>query len=206
MDITITIIIGYLFGSIPNAYLVARSFGVRDLRTEGSGNIGARNAYEVTTNKAIGIAVLMLDIFKGLIPIIFLVIQKRIDLIPFAVASIVLGHCYSIWIRFHGGRGLATAAAITAVCTPVLLPAWVLFYFLCSIIRKNVHFQAMIATFSVLILELVLYEDTMTGIYSILHWNIDELQILHYAIILILGIIVSRHLQPVSEYLSKSPL
>lgn len=206
MDITITIIVSYLFGSIPNAYLVARSFGVRDLRTEGSRNIGARNAYEVTTNKAIGIAVLVLDMFKGLIPIIFLVVQKRIDLIPITIGAIVLGHCYSIWIRFHGGRGLATAAAITAVCAPVLLPAWALFYFLCSIIRKNVHFQALIATFAVLILELVLYEDSTTGIYSILHWNVDELQILHYGIVVILLIIISRHVNPVSEYLKTSPL
>ena len=206
MDITITIIVSYLFGSIPNAYLVARSFGIRDLRTEGSRNIGARNAYEVTTNKAIGIAVLVLDMFKGLIPIIFLVVQKRIDLIPFSIVAIVLGHCYSIWIRFHGGRGLATAAAITAVCAPVLLPAWALFYFLCSTIRKNVHFQALIATFAVLILELVLYEDSMTGIYSILHWNVDELQILHYGIVVILLIIISRHVNPVSEYLKTSPL
>src|SRR5438876_842163 len=103
---------GYLIGSIPVAFLITRKRHDIDLRHEGSGNIGARNAFEVTGNKRTGFAVLIIDMHKGIIPLVILSKLQYCDVIPIVAVTIILGHCYPLWLKFHGGRGLATAAAI----------------------------------------------------------------------------------------------
>src|SRR5438046_2843322 len=97
---------GYFIGSIPVAYLLAKKRHDIDLRREGSGNIGARNVFEVTGNKRIGFAVLLLDMLKGIIPLLILNELDYCSMIPIAAVTIILGHCYPLWLKFHGGRGL----------------------------------------------------------------------------------------------------
>ncbi|MBS1902658.1 MAG: glycerol-3-phosphate acyltransferase [Bacteroidetes bacterium] len=201
MDIALTIVAAYLLGAIPNAFLVARAFDGRDLRVEGSRNIGARNAWEVTSNKGIGLAVLLLDMLKGALPVVALVLLRRVDLIPYAAAATVFGHCYPIYLRFHGGRGLATAAAIGLCVSPVLVVAWLLFYVLGTFVRKNIHFQALLATFGILVLELIFFEDGLTGAFSSVQFAPSTLVLLHYALLVMIGTIASRHIQPVNEFL-----
>lgn len=199
-----TVIAAYLVGSIPTAFLITRRLDGRDLRAEGSRNIGARNAYEVTSNKSIGFAVLLLDMLKGALPIGIVFLLGRSELIPYAAAAVVLGHCYPIYLRFHGGRGLATAAAILLMVSPLLLAAWLLFYLISSVFRRNVHFQSMIATFGVVVIELVLYQDGYGLAFSVLPALAVDPKLLHYAVILIAAIIISRHVQPVTEYLKST--
>ncbi len=204
MEIALAIFAAYLIGSIPNAYLVTRKFAGRDLRLEGSRNIGARNAWEVTSNKSIGDAVLLLDLLKGAIPVVILVAIDRTDLIPYAGAAAVVGHCYPVWLRFHGGRGLATTAGVGLIVSPISVFAWLLFYSLSSLVRKNVHVQSLIATFGAAVLELILYEDGLTGAFSVLHWQPWQLVALHYAILVIAATIASRFIPPAAEYLKAS--
>lgn len=103
---------GFFFGSIPFGYLVGRFlFGV-DIRTHGSGNIGAANALR-TFGKLGAALVLLLDLLKGLLPVLVL---KMLHGHPSTVAAVgaaaVAGHCFSPWLNWHGGKGVATSFGV----------------------------------------------------------------------------------------------
>jgi glycerol-3-phosphate acyltransferase PlsY len=203
LDITLGFILSYLIGSIPTAYLVARAAHGIDLRREGSGNIGARNAYEVTGKKWIGIVVMLLDMIKGALPTLYLIFTiEKIFLLPFAIIGLVLGHCYPVWLRFKGGRGLATAAGILLLIAPVIVVGWLIFYGLARFIQKSVAVQSIIATFGVAVLEIVLYADRISLVYLPMRGQTIIVE-LHYAILAIAAIVISRFIGPVSEEFRK---
>lgn len=108
----------YLLGSIPTGLLLSKAFGV-DIRTKGSGNIGATNVYR-TMGKKIGILTLLGDCLKGLIPVL---IAKTMHL-PDAWVALVglaafLGHVYTVFLGFKGGKGVATALGVFLGTSPL---------------------------------------------------------------------------------------
>ena len=102
-----SILLGYLFGAIPTSYLLVKFFTGRILYEEGSKNVGAMNSYEITRNKLLGIACAFADGVKGIIAIVlaYIVFEKEVYLSG-ALFGAVLGHNYSVFIKFRGGRGL----------------------------------------------------------------------------------------------------
>ncbi len=195
------IIAAYLAGSIPVAYIATHRATGKDLRREGSGNIGTRNAFEVTNSKKIGILVLVLDLFKGLLPMVLLSKLGYSDHIPVAIVALILGHCYPIWLRFHGGRGLAPSAGISLVVQPFALIIWVQVYFLSSVVRKNVHLNATIATiasgFVIAILPAAYFYSPL-GLIPDTH---PVLFSLRSGLLIMVFIILLRHLKLLKEYL-----
>ncbi len=123
--IALTVIGAFLAGSIPFGYLVGRFVYRTDIRTQGSGNIGAMNALR-TLGKGGAIAVLLLDAAKGVVPVLLVHSQP---LGSVAAACAVLGHCFSPWLGWKGGKGVATAFGATfALCWPaglVVVAAWI---------------------------------------------------------------------------------
>lgn len=129
---------GFLVGSIPFGYIIGRLFYRTDIRTQGSGNIGAMNALR-SLGKGGAIAVLLLDALKGFVPTAFwfwFVKGNHLDLsiegfppgeqilASLVAAGAVLGHCFSPWLRFRGGKGVATSfGAIFAMSWPAGLVA-----------------------------------------------------------------------------------
>jgi glycerol-3-phosphate acyltransferase PlsY len=118
----------YLLGSIPFGYLAGRARGV-DIRTVGSRNVGATNVFR-TLGKPIGIAVMALDIIKGIAAV---VVARLITDDPWpliAAGAAVAGHVYPVWLRFSGGKGVAVGAGVAIGLVPmaalVLVPVWVL--------------------------------------------------------------------------------
>jgi glycerol-3-phosphate acyltransferase PlsY len=113
----LSIVLGYLAGSVPFAFLLARRGGV-DLRVAGSGNVGAANVMRATgTGRAV--AVVALDIAKGAAAV--LAVQLSAGDTPLAAltgAAAIVGHIYPVWLRFHGGKGVAVAAGVFSVLTP----------------------------------------------------------------------------------------
>ena len=103
-------IVSYLMGSIPFGLILTKIFLNKDIRDIGSGNIGATNALR-TGNKFIGYATLILDIVKAIIPVIFVKINYP-DLIYIASLCAFLGHVFPIWLKFKGGKGVATYVGI----------------------------------------------------------------------------------------------
>jgi glycerol-3-phosphate acyltransferase PlsY len=110
MDYLIVGIVSYLMGSIPFGFILTKIFLKKDIRDIGSGNIGATNALR-TGNKLIGYSTLILDVAKAIIPVIFVKINYP-DLIYIASLSAFLGHVFPIWLKFKGGKGVATYVGI----------------------------------------------------------------------------------------------
>jgi glycerol-3-phosphate acyltransferase PlsY len=111
------IVAGYLIGAIPFALLLARRMGV-DLRGTGSGNVGAANVFR-TTGPSIALTTVMLDVSKGVGAV--LLASSMTDnpaVIAAAGLAAILGHIYSVWIRFRGGKGVATSCGVFAVLAP----------------------------------------------------------------------------------------
>ncbi len=128
---TAVIVGAFLIGSVPFGYLIGRFFYRTDLRAAGSGNIGAMNALR-TLGKSGGAAVLVLDALKGFAPVFFAATYLRgsQSLEAIAGAAAVLGHCFSPWLGWRGGKGVATSfGAIFGLCWPAGLVAvggWIL--------------------------------------------------------------------------------
>ena len=110
MDYLIVGVASYLMGSIPFGLILTKIFLNKDIRDIGSGNIGATNALR-TGNKLIGYSTLILDIAKAIIPVIFVKINYP-DLIYIASLCAFLGHVFPIWLKFKGGKGVATYVGI----------------------------------------------------------------------------------------------
>jgi glycerol-3-phosphate acyltransferase PlsY len=116
---------GYLLGSLPSAYLLVRRRTGIDIRRAGSGNVGALNSFEVTGQRWIGVAVLLADVGKGMAA----VWCARLLGADFAQACVagcaaVFGHLFPVWLRFRGGRGLATAAGAMMLIWPPFVLLW----------------------------------------------------------------------------------
>ena len=125
----IVLITGYLFGSIPFAYLLARRHRGIDLRQTGSGNVGAANLLRATTKK-IGVSAMALDVAKGIASVL---VARQIEpgATGPAVAGIaaVLGHIYPVWLGFRGGKGVATTCGVFSILAPqATLIATVVFF------------------------------------------------------------------------------
>jgi glycerol-3-phosphate acyltransferase PlsY len=114
----LSILVGYLAGSVPFAFLLARRRGV-DVRRVGSGNVGAANVMR-TTGVGRAIAVMALDVAKGAAAVVFVHLSNGGVVVPaLAGAAAVVGHIYPVWLRFHGGKGIAVAAGVFGVLTPI---------------------------------------------------------------------------------------
>ena len=110
MDIFLIGIISYLMGSIPFGFILTKIFLKKDIREIGSGNIGATNALR-TGNKTIGYSTLVLDILKAVTPVIYVKIFYQ-DFLYIASLCAFLGHVFPIWLKFKGGKGVATYVGI----------------------------------------------------------------------------------------------
>ena len=104
------LLLGYLLGSIPFGILLTRAGGAGDLRKVGSGNIGATNVLR-TGRKGLAAATLILDALKG-VAAVLIVAHFSLPDAPLAAAGAFLGHCYPVWLRFRGGKGVATLLGI----------------------------------------------------------------------------------------------
>ena len=112
------VVLGYLVGSVPFAYLVTKRVAGVDVRVVGSGNVGATNVLR-STRPAVGAAVVTLDVAKG-VAIVWLAERLGAEdptLAAVGVATII-GHVYPVWLRFHGGKGVATAGGVFGVLSP----------------------------------------------------------------------------------------
>jgi acyl phosphate:glycerol-3-phosphate acyltransferase len=129
----VAVVASYVFGATPFGYLAGRMRGM-DIRQHGSGNIGATNAFRVL-GKPTGITVFVLDFLKGLLPVL---VAARVfpdaGLAPPLLAGIgaILGHNFTFWLKFRGGKGIATSAGVLLALLPVAmlvgLGVWLLLF------------------------------------------------------------------------------
>jgi acyl phosphate:glycerol-3-phosphate acyltransferase len=114
----VTFVVAYLIGSIPFGLILTRLAGYGDIRTIGSGNIGATNVLR-TGNKFLALATMVLDFVKGVLAVL-IGAHYGPDIGVIAGAGVVLGHVFPVWLRFNGGKGVATSGGVVlATCWPV---------------------------------------------------------------------------------------
>jgi len=181
----------YFFGSIPFAYILPKIFGLGDIRNIGSGNVGATNVLRAG-NKLLAIIVLAFDIIKGFAPLFVLKNYYHNELseiiILFIGSAAILGHIFPIWLKFKGGKGVATYIgflfAINYIFGIIFIITWLLIAFL-----KKYSSLASITSLVLLPLFVMLFSY--------------EKQII-YLLILINLIIISKHYSNIYRLINKS--
>ena len=132
MEIFLVILVSYLMGSIPFGYILTKVFLKKDIREIGSGNIGATNALR-TGNKFIGYLTLTFDILKAIIPVLFIKINYP-DLIHISALSVFIGHVFPVWMKFKGGKGIASYVGILFCINfnfgIVFIISWLIIFFI----------------------------------------------------------------------------
>ena len=114
----LSVLFGYLAGSVPFAFLLARRAGV-DVRVAGSGNVGAANVLRTAGTRR-AVAVMTLDVAKGAAAVLIVnLVAGGVWLAALTGAAAIVGHIYPVWLRFHGGKGVAVAAGVFSVLSPV---------------------------------------------------------------------------------------
>ena len=130
MELNLIIFCSYLAGSIPFGYILTKLFLKKDIRELGSGNIGATNVLRAG-NKIVGYSTLLLDVLKGILPVIFTKLNYP-EYIYISSLSVFIGHVFPIWLKFKGGKGVATYLGIlfciNLIFGLIFISTWLLFY------------------------------------------------------------------------------
>jgi glycerol-3-phosphate acyltransferase PlsY len=156
MDQILFSVAAYLFGAVPFGLLVAKSRGV-DIRTQGSGNIGATNVFRVI-GKGWGVFTFVLDALKGFLP--SFVFPRLAGLDPdwgvlFGIVAI-LGHSFPVYLKFKGGKGVATSAGMLLGVAPIAVLVGFVCWVLCMIFSRIVSLSSIVATIAVAVTVWVL--------------------------------------------------
>lgn len=196
-DYLVSFSISYLIGSIPTAYLVVKKSSNVDIRKVGSGNVGGRNALEVTGKKSIGIIVVAVDVFKGILAVALAtwLFPGNVLSIGAAMMGSVVGHCYPVWLKFTGGRGLATAAGVFLVTCWIWVGVWLLLYFAAEKAVKNVHLAAVIALIVTPLSAVIVPNETFVRLIPVSF--LPEQFII--AGVLPMIVCLTRHIEPLKE-------
>jgi len=194
----ISLIASYLIGSIPTAFLVVKNTSKVDIRTVGSGNVGGRNALEVTGKKWVGVVVTLIDLTKGVLSVLIasMLFEDKVTAASAAMFGSVLGHCYPVWLKFHGGRGLATGAGALFATGWITVPLWLAAYFISERFTKNVHASSVIAIVAIPI-GVWLTPASVMSLFLPGYFPPADFLI---AGIAMTAVCLTRHIEPLKEY------
>ena len=154
MDIFLIGIISYLMGSVPFGFILTKIFLKKDIREIGSGNIGATNALR-TGNKTIGYSTLVLDILKAVAPVIYVKIFYQ-DFLYIASLCAFLGHVFPIWLKFKGGKGVATYVGILFAINIYFGIIFAISWFITFFVSKYSSLSSLVGAVSIPIYSLIL--------------------------------------------------
>ena len=166
LEIILISLISYLFGSIPFGLILTKIFIGKDIRNIGSGNIGATNVLR-SGNKFVGYLTLILDILKAVIPILFIKFYFN-DQLYLASLSVFIGHVFPVWLKFRGGKGVATYVGIlfclNYLSGLVFCIIWLLIFF----IFKYSSLSSMTSSFCIPIFQYFFISDPFYYFYFIM--------------------------------------
>jgi len=183
MEYIIVIFFSYISGSIPFGLIITKLFTGKDIRKIGSGNIGATNVLR-TGKKYLAIATLLLDIIKGYLPVM---IAKHFfpDLIELSALIVFLGHLFPIWLKFKGGKGVATYLGILIALSLSLSLVFIFTWTIISLIFKYSSVSSMFSSLTVLVVATI-RENVIVSIDPSLLNNYDIILLLFIFFILII--------------------
>ena len=152
-------IISYLMGSIPFGFILTKIFLKKDIREIGSGNIGATNALR-TGNKLIGYSTLLLDVMKAILPVLYVKINHP-ELIYIASLCAFLGHVFPVWLKFKGGKGVATYVGILFTINILLGFIFCVTWLLIFLISKYSSLSSLIGSLTIPVY--IFFNDQMSN-------------------------------------------
>ena len=187
MEIVVVAVFSYFCGSIPFGLIVTRIFSKQDIREIGSGNIGATNVLR-TGNKYLAFATLFLDILKGYIPVL---LTKNFfpELLQLSALLVFLGHVSPIWLKFKGGKGVATFLGILLAISYGLTALFIFTWLTVSLIFKYSSLSSIFSSLTVFIVTLI--KEKVTVDIDPRIYGSEDLKLLLF-IILILIIFTHR--------------
>ena len=165
MEYLIVALSSYLLGSIPFGFILTKIFLKKDIRDIGSGNIGATNVLR-TGNKLIGFTTLLLDISKAVLPVIFIKFNYQ-DYIYIASLSVFLGHVFPVWLKFKGGKGVATYVGILLSINLIYGLVFIISWIIIFLLSRYSSLSSIIASLSVPVYLLV-FENFNSIFYGIM--------------------------------------
>ena len=183
MDFFLVILLSYLSGSVPFGLILTKIFSKVDIRKIGSGNIGATNVLR-TGNKYLALLTLLLDILKGYIPVI-ITSQLYPEFIHLSSLLAFLGHLFPVWLKFKGGKGVATYLGILFALSLQLSFLFIFTWLVVSLIFKYSSLSSMFATLTVFVVSLI-KETALKSINANINLNEDLKLILFIFFILII--------------------
>jgi len=166
MNLQLIIIISYFLGSIPFGFLLTKIFLKKDVRAIGSGNIGATNVLR-TGNKTIGYATLILDVLKAVLPLIFIKIYY-IDYLYIASLCVFLGHVFPIWLKFKGGKGVATYVGILCCINLYLGIIFGIIWLITFFIFKYSSLSSLVGSLSIPAINHFIFNDEIVFFFIIM--------------------------------------
>ena len=159
MDYIITALVSYLFGSIPFGYLFTKILLKKDIRNIGSGNIGATNVLR-TGNKSLAYLTLVLDLAKAVVPVIYIKLNYP-DLVYISALCAFLGHLFPIWLKFKGGKGVATFVGILISINIYYAVVFGIVWILTFLISKYSSLSSLFASISIPIYLLIINQGNI---------------------------------------------
>ena len=159
----VLVVIAYLLGSVPTAYLLVRLAIGADIRSRGSGNVGGTNALR-TAGWTIGVVVTLIDVGKGVAAVwLMRYYNPESAWIAAAVLAAVMGHCYPVWLKFNGGKGVATGFGAFLVIAPLSAFAALGLWVVVLLLSRWVSLASMVASAAFpLLLKLIDRPDLLT--------------------------------------------
>ena len=195
-------LIGYILGSIPTAYLLLKKSHGIDITQNGSGNVGAMNSYEVSNSKRIGMYVFLLDALKGWLSsfIAFYFFGGTFLIAMTALIASVFAHCYSPWLKFKGGRGLATSAGGAFFISIPVMIIWALEWMAVYMFSKSIHLGNFMATIFTAIGAFA-FPQLLIKYSFIKPASINEFSI---TVTILMFIILTKHIAPMRNFLKSN--
>lgn len=204
MQYLLSSFIGYLLGSIPTAYILLKKKKGIDITKTGSGNVGAMNSYEITNSKLLGLFVLIIDFTKGLLSVylVSIIYPDNFVLPALTLVFAIFSHCFSPWLSFKGGRGLATAAGGSIFIFPFLLVSWIVLWLIFYLLKKDILIGNIAATIFTLLL---LFNTTNIAVKYANPKPASETELVLFVTAGLI-IIFIKHIEPLNEILTKIKL
>lgn len=193
-------ILSYFIGSLPTAYIVVKRSIHIDIRSAGSGNVGSLNAYEVTGQRFIGLVVLVVDVLKGALAVILisLIWGSTYDAISASLVGIVIGHCFPVWLKFKGGRGLAAAAGAMLAVSWIFVALWLACWSVGYFFSKNVHVGNIVAIIASPLLGYVVPKEIILK-FTIAAFSAAQILLIYSVMSAVLFI---RHIGPLRDLIA----
>ena len=197
MEIFLVAVFSYFCGSIPFGLILTKTFSGKDIRDFGSGNIGATNVLR-TGNKYLAFSTLILDILKGYIAVI---ITKQFfpELLQLSALLVFLGHIFPIWLKFKGGKGVATFLGILFALSYSLTLLFILTWITVALIFKYSSLSSIFASITVFVISFI--KENIVKVFDPNISNVSDIKLLLFIFLIL---IIYTHKNNISNLINRT--